>query len=192
MRRVWMNFADVPFFNRRVPAAVVLLVVGAAVILTLFNLVTFFVVGREFRTERKVLLHQRQRMETLQKEMSERRADLEGRDTGALAGEVAFLARLIENKRFDWPRFLADLERVKPYGVMLTAVTPKVRESGVVQVQLRGVANPRGELLKLEENLFSDPRFRAGKLEGEQKDPGSPWITFSLTCEYLPEASREP
>lgn len=192
MRRVWMNFADVPFFNRTVPAALAVLVAGAAVILTLFNLVTFFVVGREFRSERKVLLHQRQRMETLQKEMGERRAALEGRDTGAFAGEVAFLARLIEGKRFDWPRFLADLERVKPYGVMLTAVTPKVRESGVVQVQLRGVANPRGELLKLEENLFNDPRFRAGKLEGEQKEPGSPWITFSLTCEYLPEASREP
>ncbi len=192
MRRVWMNFADVPFFNRTVPAALAALVAGAAVILTLFNLVTFFVVGREFRSERRVLLHQRQRMETLQKEMGERRAALEGRDTGAFAGEVAFLARLIEAKRFDWPRFLADLERVKPYGVMLTAVTPKVRESGVVQVQLRGVANPRGELLKLEENLFNDPQFRAGKLEGEQKEPGSPWVTFSLTCEYLPEAPREP
>ena len=192
MRRVWMNFADVPFFNRTVPAALAVLVAGAAVIFTLFNLATFFVVGREFRSERKVLLPQRQRMETLQKEMGERRAALEGRDTGAFAGEGAFLARLIEGKRFDWPRFLADLELVKPYGVMLTAVTPKVRESGVVQVQLRGVANPRGELLKLEENLFNDPRFRAGKLEGEQKEPGSPWVTFSLTCEYLPEASREP
>ncbi|MEW5765483.1 MAG: hypothetical protein ACOYXN_12790 [Acidobacteriota bacterium] len=192
MRRVWMNFADVPFFNRTIPAALALLVAGAAVILTLFNLATFFVVGREFRSERKILLHQRQRMETLQREMGERKAALEGRDTGAFAGEVAFLARLIEAKRFDWPRFLSDLERVKPYGVMLTAVTPKVKESGVVQVQLRGVANPRGELLKLEENLFSDPRFRAGKLEGEQKEPGSPWVTFSMTCEYLPEAPREP
>ncbi|MGC8763512.1 MAG: PilN domain-containing protein [Acidobacteriota bacterium] len=192
MKRLWMNFAEAPFVNRALPLSLMLLVSGTAILLTLFNAVTFVLVGSEFRTERKTLEAQKKRLEALESEEAEKKRLLGGGNVAALAGEARFLEQVLSAKRFDWPRLLKDLERVKPYGVMLESVAPRTGKGGLVTIQLRGVANPRAELLKLEENLFADPRFQSVKLEGEQKESGSPWTRFTLSCTYLPEAGREP
>jgi Tfp pilus assembly protein PilN len=192
MKRLWMNFAEAPFVNRALPLSLLLLVTGTAALFTLFNALTFVLVGSEFRTERKTLEVQKKRLASLEAEEAEKKRILEGGNVAALAGEARFLQQVLDAKRFDWPRLLKDLERVKPYGVMLESVTPRIGKGAVVTIQLRGVANPRAELLKLEENLFSDPRFESVKLEGEQKETGSPWIRFTLSCTYRPEAGREP
>ncbi len=192
MKRLWMNFAEAPFVNRALPLSLLALVTGTAVLFTLFNAVTFLLVGSEFRTERKTLEAQRRRLQALEAQEAEKKRLLEGGNVAVLAAEARFLEQVLDAKRFDWPRLLRDLERIKPYGVMLESVTPRIGKGGAVAIQLRGVANPRAELLKLEENLFSDPRFQDVKLEGEQKETGSPWTRFTLTCTYLPEAGREP
>lgn len=192
MRRLWMNFAEVPFVNRVLPLSLLLLVTGTAVLFTLYNALTLVFVGSEFRTERKTLEAQKKRLQALEAQEAEKKRLFAAGNAAVLSEEVRFFQQVLQAKRFDWPRLLGDLERVKPYGVMLESVSPRIGKGAVVTIQLRGVANPRAELLKLEENLFSDPRFESVRLEGEQKETASPWVRFTLTCTYLPEAGREP
>ena len=79
-----------------------------------------------------------------------------------------------------------DLERVKPFGVLMEGVTPTLGRDGLVLVTLRGKANQRSELLKFEQNLMGDASFRGFELQNEQKEQGSPFIVFNITVNYIP------
>lgn len=192
MKRLSVNLATAPFVNRVAPVVAISAILGAALLLTLFNLTSFVLLGTEYRTARNVLKEQGQRLDALKKDMAEKEKILQSGSVTSLSEEAKFVARLLETKRFSWTRFLADVENIKPYGVMFQAVTPSVTPEGAVALNLRGQANPRSEMLKLEQNLFSSALFREVQLSSEQRQPGNPLTDFSITCIYLPEASDAP
>ena len=116
---------------------------------------------------------------------------LKGAGVDEFAGEADFVASMLASKRFSWLGFLGDMERIKPYGVMFVSIGPSFTKDGTIRLNLRGVANQRDEILKLETNLFNDPAFRDPKLASETRDTANPWTTFQLTCVYVPEAIRD-
>ncbi len=192
MKRLSVNLASAPFVNRVVPVAAISAILGAAVLFTLFNLISFVLLGSEYRTSRKVLKEQGQRLEALKKDMAEKEKILQSGSVASLSDEAKFVAHLLDAKRFSWTKFLADVENIKPYGVMFQAISPSVTPEGAIVLNLRGQANPRSEMLKLEQNLFSSPLFREVQLSNEQRQPGNPLTDFSITCTYFPEASDAP
>lgn len=192
MKRLGVNLATVPFVNRTAPMAILSAVLGAALLMTVFNLVSFGILGAEYRSGRKTVKRQEERLEAFQKDLKKKQSSLESSAVAASSEEAALVATLLAQKRFSWLQVLADLEKVKPFGVQLSAVAPQVDPTGAVAFSLRGVANPRSELMRFEQNLFSDPKFREVQLQGEQREPSGPLTNFTISCVYLPEKTDAP
>lgn len=191
MKRLSVNLATVPFVNRALPLGALATVGGAAAILTIFNLVSFVILGGEYRSQRQVLKHQQERIASLEKDLSQKRAVLGSASVATFSGEAKFVSGLLAKKRFSWVVFLKDLERVKAYGTSFQGVNPQVDDTGVIRVSIRGQANPRAELMKLEQNLFNDPHFKEVQLAGEQREGTGPVVNFSISCVYLPEGGAD-
>lgn len=187
MPRLHVNFASDPFINRVVPLAAIALFAFVALAMTATNLTLFAVFGGEYRTLRSKTTQQQARLVKLTTEVQSRKTEISSPAVATFMGEAAFLDGVLRAKAFSWSLFLARLEEAKAYGVMLQTVNPKVNSDGRIGVSLRGVANPREELLKYENNLFRSNFFRNVTLRGEQKDPSNPWVQFDITADYDPE-----
>lgn len=192
MKRLHVNVAATPFVNQMIPLSLMAGLVVLAVALTLFNLTSFFILGRDFRSQRAEMRLKKERLEFLKKDVVEKQKVLDSAGVATFAGEAQFVSEVLAVKRFSWIRFLEDLERVKPFGVQLEAVSPSIGKDESVGVSLRGRANQRGELLKFEQNLMGDRSFFGFLLQSEQREKNSPFVSFNLTVQYRPEASREP
>jgi hypothetical protein len=192
MKRLHVNVAETPFVNQMIPLSAMAGLVVLATALTLFNLTSFFILGRDFRSQRSELKLKRERLEFLKKDVAEKQKILESAGVATFAGEAQFISEVLIVKRFSWTRFLEDLERVKPFGVQLEGVSPSFGKDESVALTLRGRANQRGELMKFEQNLMGDPSFFGFLLQNEQKEKNTPFVSFNLTVKYRPEASHEP
>lgn len=191
MKRLHVNVAETPFVNQAIPLTLMVGLVVLAVALTLVNLASFFVLGRDFRSQRSELKLKKERLEFLKKDVAGKQKVLDSAGVATFAGEARFVSEVLAVKRFSWIQFLEDLERVKPFGVQLEAVSPTIGKDESVGVALRGRANQRSELLKFEQNLMGDPSFFGFLLQSEQREKNSPFVSFNLTVQYRPEASRE-
>lgn len=192
MRRLSVNLAEDPFVNRVIPGTALLVLGVAAVLLTILNLVSFVLLGREYRSQRIELKEKEARIEQCKKDIGANQQILVSGSVATFAEEAQFVGGVLDAKRFSWNKFLADLESVKAFGVMFKSIQPSTASPDVMQVHVEAVANPREEMLKFEENLLKDPRFRAVRLSGESRDPTSPMTSFGVTFEYLPGAGHEP
>ena len=186
MKRLNVNAAGTPFVNRVVPVTAMAGLGALALVLTIVNLTSFIVLGADFRSQRSELREKEKRLQLLKKDMEEKQKQLESSSVASLAGEAQFVSGVLDLKRFSWTRFFEDLERVKPFGVLMEGVTPTLGRDGLVLVTLRGKANQRSELLKFEQNLMGDASFRGFELQNEQKEQGSPFIVFNITVNYIP------
>ena len=191
MAKLRINAASSPFVNRVVPLTAAGVLVGLAITLTLLNLVLFFLFGGEYRKVRKKVALQEIRIAQLNKEISGRQSELESPEVGNFLGEAQFMDGVLRTKAFSWVDFLSKLEDVKAYGVMFKNISPKV-ESGAVQIFLRGVANPREEYLKLENNLFASRNFSNVTTFEESKDLNNPWTLFDINVTYVPDPPGTP
>jgi hypothetical protein len=186
MRRLNVNVAEDPFLNRVIPGTALLALGSAAVLFTVMNLVSFVLLGREFRAQRLELREKAARIEHCKKDIAANQQILGSGSVATFADEVQFVEGVLGAKRFSWTKFLADLESVKAFGVMFKSISPSAASPQVVKVSVAGTANPRAEMLKFEENILKDPRFKGAKLETETRDPGNPMTNFTMTFEYLP------
>ncbi len=187
MRRITANVASEPFLNRKVPLAVAGSLAGLALLATALNLTIFLVRGGQYRAHRATLRGQQEKLQTLNRRLSDQKKLLEGPEVERYASEAGFIRWVLDGKRFSWTVFLDEVEKVKPYGVMVTDLSPRLDPEGRVLVSLRGVANPRDEVLKFENNLFASHCFRGAELTSENKDStNAAWTRFDLTFEYLP------
>jgi hypothetical protein len=192
MKRLDVNLATAPFVNRVVPMSILSAVMGMALLLTIFNLASFAILGAEYRSQRKTLKNQEERLQALQEDLNRKQSVLDSPAVASFSEEASLVAKFLAEKRFPWLQFLADFEQVKSFGVMMNSVSPQVDPSGVIHLSVRGVANPRAELMRFEQNLFSDARFREVQLHDEQREAGNPLTAFTLTCAYLPEKTDAP
>ncbi len=116
-------------------------------------------------------------------------AALKGRKWRELERETASLARIVAARNLSWSRMLADLERVLPWDVRLTSVSPHVREVGNCELTLAGYASGRAAWLTLLGRLFADERFSNPiPLTEEAPSPtNSLGHKFQLKVTYWPE-----
>ncbi|MGE5236755.1 MAG: hypothetical protein ACM3O7_10430 [Acidobacteriota bacterium] len=186
------NLARQPFLDVRpvwvTAAAVAVLAVG----MTAASLLQFFSARGQEATYRR-------RLETLQTKIAAVRADVEGasRRLGAvdwkrLEVEVGSVQGLVGKRRFAWSNLLSDLERVVPWDVRLTSITPTVDDKGVVSVVIRGVATNRKAWLDLLARCFADAHF-SNPVPMSEEAPASgkgPGYTFDVRVNYWPEGKR--
>ena len=152
------NLATRPFLNTR-PVWLVTAVAGAlTLILLAFNLRLFIVANRTLVDEtatRNALLERHQSLE------AEVRRDVEALEKvpwRSLTHRVDATNLILREHAFSWLGMLDDIERVMPYDVRLTRISPGVGTDGAI-LSLALIAHNRDAMLELLDNLVADPRF---------------------------------
>jgi Tfp pilus assembly protein PilN len=152
------NLASRPHLNTRpvwvVTAVAAALAVGFAVV----NLVVWLDSSRSLEEQLVRLEELEVEYERLTAEIAEHSGELDRVPWRSLAARVNAVNGVIREHEFSWIGLLDDVERVLPYDVRLTKISPKV---GVNQVNLslEAVGKTRDALLELLDNMIEDPSF---------------------------------
>ena len=188
MKRLRSNLATEPFINRRIPIIVAASLIGLALLATAISATLFGLRGGKYRSQRNTLSEQRLKLEKLGREVSEEQQLLKGQAVAVYASEGGFMSGVLDRKRFDWIAMLDKVESIKPYGARFTDVSPQHDDKAGWRINIKGEANSRDEILKLESNLFASPWFKEPRLVREGRQPNASTLQFEATAIYLPEA----
>jgi Tfp pilus assembly protein PilN len=181
------NLATRPFLNTR-PVWLVTAVAGAAtLILIALNLHLFLVANRALVDEtatRDALLAKHQRLE------AEVRRDVEALEKvpwRSLSRRVDATNLILHEHAFSWLGMLDDIERVMPYDLRLTRISPSVGVDGAV-LSLALIAHNRDAMLELLDNLVADPRFSepTPSKESTPEDNSAAAYVMQLRVNYHP------
>lgn len=152
------NLATRPFLNTR-PVWLLTAVAGVfALILIGFNLRLFLVENRTLGDE----ITRRNDLELLYRtvaaEVSSDVNDLQRVPWASLRARVDATNLVLREHNFSWLRMLDDVERVMPYDVRLTRISPGVGPEGVT-LSFSVIGRNRDAMLQLLDNFIADPRF---------------------------------
>ena len=181
------NLATRPFLNAR-PVWVVTAVAGAVTLILLaLNLRLFLVANRTLVDEtatRDALLTKHQSLE------AEVQRDVEALKRvpwRTLTRRVDATNLILHEHAFTWLGMLNDIERVMPYDVRLTRISPSVDVDGAV-LSLALIANNRDAMLELLDNLVADPRFSEPTPSSEKTPEENSTATYimQLRVNYHP------
>ena len=174
------SLASRPFLNTR-PVWVVTIAAGAiALIMIALNLRFFLITNRAVEDEiatRDALEEQYDELGTVARQEI---AILNRVPWRSLEARVNATNLVLQEHAFSWLRMLDDIERVMPYDVRLTRITPSVSPEGVM-LAFEVVARNRDAMLDFIDNLVEDPRFDDPTLASERTPEDSDTGTYVLT-----------
>jgi len=186
------NLASRPFLNTR-PVWLVTLV--AAVIAISFAAVDIRMMMASRRDlaeqySRREQLHSRYR--DLEVEVTEHLAALDHVPWRSLSQRVERVNLIMRERTFSWEQLLDDVERVMPYEVRLTRISPKVEEDSF-QLSMIAVARSREVMLEFFDNMVADPAFSEPIPLRETGPEGRTSIGYVVTLRvtYAPQARPE-
>ncbi len=181
------NLAGRPFLNNR---PVWLLTAAAAligVVLIALNLHLYLVADRTLQSETRRRDELERQVNTLEERLRADVASLEGVPWRSLKGRVEATNMILREHAFSWLTMLDDIERIMPYDVRLTRISPSAGPEGV-SLAFEVVGRHREGLLQLLDNLIADPRFDepAPQTETTPDESSSGLYQLSLRVRYLP------
>jgi hypothetical protein len=173
------NLATRPFLNTR-PVWLLTGIAGAlALILIGFNIRLFVVESRSLGDE----ISRRNDLELLYRtvaaEVSADVDDLQKVPWTSLKARVDAANLVLREHSFSWLRMLDDIERVMPYDVRLSRITPTVG-SDEVMLSFSVIARNRDAMLQLIDNFIADPRFDDPRPSVERTLEGSALANYEL------------
>ena len=152
------NLASRPHLNTR-PVWVVTAVAGfLALIFALVNASVWFKSNRSLQEQIELQAELKAEYESLSVEVTEQAESLNRVPWRSLSARVNAVNTIIREHEFSWIGLLDDIERVLPYDVRLTKISPKV-DADTVNLSFTVVGRTREALLELLDNLIADPRF---------------------------------
>jgi hypothetical protein len=184
------NLATRPFLNTR-PVWLVAAAAGLlALILISFNLRLYLVANRHLDDETTMRDGLELRYNALATEVKADVDVLERVPWKSLEGRVDATNLILREHSFSWIEMLDDIERVMPYDLRLTRITPSVG-SDVVTLSLVAVARNRDVMLEFLDNMIADPRFEDPTPSSEKTPEETELTTYLLTMRVTYRPSEE-
>ena len=183
------NLATSPFLDVRPVWVTGFALLAAALALSIASLLDFIAVrGRERAVAEAFRRVQARRAEVVRQVESEDK-HLSAVAWKQLQDETSSVQGVVARRKLVWSVLLGDLERVVPWNVRLTHITPRVDKTGAIQVELEGLAVDREAWLKLVAILFTDSRFSdpLPKFEEAPSAGNGKGYRFELVVRYRPE-----
>jgi hypothetical protein len=152
------NLASRPHLNTRPVWIVTAIAASLALVFAAVNTQVWFKSSRSL--EEQILQQEelRQEHQRLTAEVAQQAEELNRVPWRSLAARVNAVNLVIQEHEFSWIGLLDDIERVLPYEVRLTKITPKV-DGGEVNLSLAAVGRTRDALLDLLDSMIEDPSF---------------------------------
>ncbi len=152
------NLASRPHLNTRPVWVVTAVAASIALIFAAVNTRVWLESSRSL--EEKIVRYEQLRVEhqRLTAEVEEQAESLNRVPWRSLAARVTAVNTVIREHEFSWIDLLDDIERVLPYDVRLTKITPKVN-ADTVNLSLTAIGRTREALLDFFDTLIQDPSF---------------------------------
>lgn len=181
------NLASRPFLNNRPVWLLTVAAFAAALLLIILNIRLFLVADRALDDETAKRDQLELRVAELEERLRSEVTTLERVPWRSLRGRVDAVNLVLREHAFSWLQMLDDIERIMPYDVRLTRISPVVGTDGV-SLSFEVIARNRDAMLELLDNLIADPRFEepAPSAEGTPEESGTGVYTLSLTVLYRP------
>lgn len=152
------NLASRPHLNTRPVWIVTIVAAFFALVFAAINTSVWVKSSRSL--EEQILLYEQleEDAQRLGAEVEEQAASLNRVPWKSLTAKVNQVNGVIREHEFSWIGLLDDIERVLPYDVRLTKITPKV-DADTVNLSLVAIGRTREALLELLDTLITDPSF---------------------------------
>jgi Tfp pilus assembly protein PilN len=152
------NLASRPHLNTRPVWLVVVLAGFLGVVFAIVNVSIWFTSNRSLQEQIRLHAELEAEHELLAAEVQEGAESLNRVPWRSLTVRVNAVNGIIREHEFSWIGLLDDIERVLPYDVRLTKITPKV-DTDTVSLSFTVIGRTREALLDLLDNLIADPSF---------------------------------
>lgn len=107
-----------------------------------------------------------------------------------------FINGLIRRKAFSWTQVFADLEKMMPPELHVTAIHPEMaKDSNQLQLKLSVAGKSRDRALQLVHRMEQSPRFNLPRVDEESSTQGSPegdTEHFEIGSAYIPQVDATP
>ncbi|MDX2435543.1 MAG: PilN domain-containing protein [Acidobacteriota bacterium] len=184
------SLASRPFLNTR-PVWVMTIAAGCiALVLIVLNIHFFLTTNRAVEDEIVTRDALEERFGELEGDAQQEIAFLNRVPWRRLEARVNATNLVLQEHAFSWLQMLDDIERVMPYDVRLTRISPSVGPEGVM-LTFEVVARNRDAMLDFIDNLVEDPRFDEPSLANEVTPEDSTTGTYLLMMKVLYVASGE-
>ncbi len=191
MRRA-LNLATDPYINQR-PFWVTLAILAVLAIgLTGWSIYQGATIWRR-GTAAQVRLHDLQkRSADLTAEQKALEQELRVPATLAVLERAQFFNQLIGQKRLSWTQLFFDLQQTLPPEARILSLSPRMREDGRLQVEIRLGAASNGAIVEFLEALGQSTKFTEVKL-GSQSSEGTArddTVTAQISAVYMQEETK--
>ena len=183
------NLASRPFLNTRPVWLVTIVAAFVAVVFLAVNVSVWLTSSRSL--EEQLVLQQdlEGEFETLSVEVREKAESMNRVPWRSLAARVNAVNTVISEHEFSWIGLLDDIERVLPWNVRLTRISPKV-DGDTVNLSLVAIGRTREALLDLLDALIEDPSFSDPK-PGSEETPEESGFGYVLTLSVVHHPDAE-
>ena len=152
------NLASRPHLNTRPVWVVTAVAASLALIFAVVNTTVWLKSSRSLEEQILTYDELEEEYRHLTVEVEEQAEDLNRVPWKSLAARVNAVNAVIHEHEFSWIGLLDDIERVLPYDVRLTKITPKV-DADTVNLSLTAIGRTRDALLDFFDTLIEDPSF---------------------------------
>jgi hypothetical protein len=192
MQSLDLNLASRPFRNNTLPWAGLVLLALALAACTWWNVTSWLSVEERLQARRAMIEDVKNRFDRC--DLRERKAEaaLKKTDVSYLRVQADRANAVIARKALSWTRLFNILEKVQPYEVRMTRISPVFGNAasdtlpkGAVPVSVKGFSREIRAFLEFERSLLFDPHF--DRVEPEQSSlDKSGEVEFELSFLYYP------
>lgn len=182
------NLASRPHLNTR-PVWMVIAVAGfLALVFAVVNASVWFKSNRSLEEQIELQAELKAEHDSLSASVGEQAESLNRVPWRSLSARVNAVNSIIREHEFSWIGLLDDIERVLPYDVRLTKITPKV-DVETVNLSFTAIGRNREALLDLLDNMIADPSFSdpAPSSEATPEESGLGYV-LGMTVVHHPGA----
>lgn len=185
------NLASHPHLNTR-PVWLVTGVAGlVAIVFAAVNLSVWISSSRSLEQQIRLNAELEEEYARLSAEVGAKAERLSRVPWRSLSARINGVNGIIREHEFSWIGLLDDIERVLPYDVRLTRISPKV-DVDSVNLSLTAIGRTRDALLELLDNLIADPSFSdpTPGAEVTPEESGSGYMLTLTVVHHPGEAAR--
>jgi len=192
------NLASRPFVNQRPVRRLALLLALVAILLTAWNVVSWWRVGSGSATRQRELSRLEAETTAARSRLATIEQDLAARHLAAENLRAEFLNERIAQRTFGWNELFDRLAEVLPDGVRLRSLSPSLGSSRrrttqpvategrrSVELGIRAEATDDESMLQFVDRLYAHPSFATPNLARESRERGGR-IAFDLTVTFFP------
>ncbi len=175
-RRFWMRWGPI---------------LGVAGLVTLILMVTTVSSWVAARKDRVQISWYQDELAKCEQERSKAQEVLDRPENRSTRDQSKFINGLIRRKSFSWTQVFADLEKMMPPELHVTAIHPEVaKDSNQLQIKLSVAGRSRDRAFQLVHRMEQSPRFFQPQIDSE--DHGQDVIHFDIASGYIPQVDLVP